>query len=281
MTFSLRRQALVFAFAFAAWCQICSAQDGDETPAAPMTITVGAGVVRNPDYEGGRQQRLNFFPIANLAYKTDVGVLTLGGDASAPSNSTPLIAWTVAKPDRYSASLLIDYDGGRRDDRRGTALRSGSPHLQGLGNLGGTLEYGASGSYTVGFATANLTARTAPSRQGHGGTILDFSVDLAMPIDDRLTITASPSATWVSSRYMRRYFGVTPAQSAASGFSTYAPDGGVKSYGLTVSANFQATKHWIVAGNLAASRLSGQAGSSPIVERRNSLSPSVGVAYSW
>ena len=153
--------------------------------------------------------------------------------------------------------------------------------MRGLGNLSGTLQYGVFAAYTVGFATTNLAARKAPSGRGHGGTIVDLSVDLALPINKQLTFTASPSLTWVSKQTMRSYFGVTPAQSGASGFRVYTPDDGVKSYGLTLSANFQATKHWLVVANLAASRLTGQAAASPIVERRNTFSPSLGLAYSW
>lgn len=261
--------------------QACVAEDGDKIASAPIAFNLGVGVTRSPDYEGAAKQRLNNFPVVSVLYKTDAGVFMIGGDASAPANNTPLFSWTLADPQHYSAGLSIDYDGGRRDDRRGTALRSGSPHLRGLGNLAGTIEYGAFGSYTIGIATPDLALRTAPSGQGHGGTIVDLSVDLAIPIDKTLTVTASPIVTWVSSRYMQRYFGVTPTQSAASGFRAYAPEGGIKSYGLAISANLQVTKHWVVVGNLAASRLRGQASASPIVERRNSISPSLGFAYSW
>ena len=268
-------------FALSGCFQADIAQGADESAPAPTSINLGVGVTRSADYEGGRSQSLNVFPVANVTYKTDVGIFMLGGDASAPSNNIPLASWTIANPSHYAAGLTVDFDGGRRDDRRGTALRSGSPRLRGLGNLAGTLEYGVFGSYTVGVATPNLAVRTAPSSQGHGGTIVDLSVDLALPVKQRLTLTASPTVTWVSDRYMRRYFGVTPAQSAASGFRTYRPDGGVKSYGVAITANFQVTKHWIVVGNLVGSRLRGEAGASPIVERRNSVSPSLGVAYSW
>lgn len=267
--------------ALCAGCPADAAQAADENLAPPLAISLGAGVARIPDYEGGRKQHSSVFPIINTTWKTDYGVLMLGGDASAPNNSIPLLSLAIADPEHFVAGVTLDYDGGRRDDRSGTAFRSGSPRLHGLGNLSGTLQYGVFGAYTVGFATANLAVRKAPSGRGHGGTIADLSVELALRIDKQLTFTASPTLTWVSMQTMRSYFGVTPAQAAASGFRAYMPDDGLKSYGMTLTANVQATKHWIFAANLAASRLSGQAAASPIVERRNIISPSLGLAYGW
>ena len=263
--------ASCFSFAFAA----------TEVTAPPLTITLGAGAARLPDYEGAQTKRSQIYPIANARLTTEYGVFTVGGDTSPPGNDIPLFSWAIGDPKHFIAALFIDYDGGRRDDRGRGGLHAGSPRLRGLGNLSGTLEYGVFGSYTYGIFTTNLDARTAPSSQGHGGTIADFSVDIAIPIDAKLVLTASPSVSWASQRYLRRYFGVTPAQSAASGFATYAPDAGSKNAGLTISANYQLDKHWLAVANLAASRLLGSAANSPIVERKTFISPSVGVAYSW
>jgi outer membrane scaffolding protein for murein synthesis (MipA/OmpV family) len=258
-----------------------AAQPADENASTPLTISLGAGAARIPDYEGAREQHSSVFPIVNATYKTPYGIFVIGGDASEPNNNTPVLSWAMGYPDHILAGLSIDYDGGRRNDRKGTALRSGSPRLRGLGNLPGTLQYGVFNAYTVGFATANFAVRKAPRDRGHGGTIVDLSVDLSVPINKRLTFTVSPSQTWVSKQYMRSYFGVTSAQSAASGFRAYTPNDSVKSYGLAPSTNFQVTEHWLLVANLAASRLTRQAGASPIVERRNTFSPSLGLAYCW
>ena len=249
--------------------------------APPLTITLGAGAARLPDYEGARTQRSEIYPIVNARLTTEYGAFTVGGDTSPPGNNIPLFSWALGDPGHFLAAAFIDYDGGRRDDRGRSAFHAGSRRLRGLGNLSGTLEYGVFGSITSGVFTTNLDARTAPSSQGHGGTIADIAVDIAIRIDAKLELTASPSVSWASQRYLRRYFGVTPAQSAASGFATYTPDAGVKNAGLTISANYQVDKHWLAVANLAASRLLGSAANSPIVERRTSISPSIGVAYRW
>ena len=252
-----------------------------EESSNPLSITLGAGAARLADYEGGRAQRAEVFPIVNASLKTDHGLLTLGGDASPPTNNIALLSWAVADPDRFVAAVLIDYDGGRRDDRSRTALHAGSPRLRGLGNLAGTLEYGVFGSYTVGIFVPNLDLRTALGGRGHGGTIVDFSIDIVVPLDEKTSITVSPSSTWASEKYMRSYFGITQAQSTASGFSLYKPAGGLKNIGLTISANHKITKHWLAVVNIAALRLVGNAAGSPIVERTISFSPSAGAAYTW
>ena len=276
-----RRAQIVISISVSALCAAARGQTLSQEPPKPLTFTLGAGAARVADYEGAKNRQAEAFPIINARLITDVGVVSIGGDASAPGAATPLLTWAVGDGKEFVAGWSVTYDGGRRDDRHRTAFKAGSPRLHGLGNLSGTLEYGLFAAYTAGYLTLNLDARTAPRGRGHGGTLLDASVDFALPLSGKTSMTASPGITLASDGYTRRYFGVTAEQSAASGFSRYDPKGGLKNLSLSIAVNSRFDSHWSAFAGVAASRLLGDAGRSPIVERKTSISPSAGVAYNW
>lgn len=277
----LRAAQIAVAIGVAASCVAARGQALAQEAAAPLTFTLGTGVARVADYEGAKQQRTGVFPIVGAQLATDIGVWGIGGGASAPGATTPLLSWAVGDGKDFVAGWSLTYDGGRRDDRHRTAFESGSPRLRGLGNLPGTLEYGLFGAYTMRHLTFNLDARTAPRGRGHGGSLLDASVDFNLPLDGKTSVTASPGLTWASDRYTRRYFGVTAQQSAASGFARYDPKGGLKNFSFSVAVNSRLGSHWSAFAGVTASRLLGDAARSPIVQRRTSLSPNAGIAYDW
>jgi outer membrane protein len=65
---------------------------------------------------------------------------------------------------------------------------------------------------------------------------------------------------------MRRVFGVSPAQAAASGYPVYAAHGGSTAFGLGFSASRFMTQHWLINMDLAWNRLRGSAADSPITQ---------------
>lgn len=277
----VRTAQILMIMGIAALCAAARGQALAQEPPAPLTFTLGAGAARVADYEGAKRQQTVAFPIIGARLVTDVGVFGIGGDASAPGATTPLLTWAVGDGKKFVAGWSVTYDGGRRDDRHRTAFESGSPRLRGLGNLPGTLEYGLFGAYTARYLTFNLDARTAPRGRGHGGSLIDASVDFNFPLNGKTSITASPGLTWASDRYTRRYFGVTAQQSAASGFARYDPKGGLKNFSFSVAVNSRFDAHWSAFAGVTASRLLGDAARSPIVQRRTSLSPNAGIAYNW
>jgi len=253
----------------------------DESPHPPDDPNnLGLAIAREPDYEGSAHRRVDVVPIVNVNFQYDAGTLTLGGDGVGQPNTTPLVAWsTPGAP--YALSALVDYDGGRRDDRSGSALRSGSARLRGLGDLAGTFEYGLAASYDIGVFSAALGYRQAPNGHGHAGARVDLGIDVTLPVDERLAFVITPAATWASTRFMRSYFGVDTDQAARSVFRPYPVGAGLKNYGLTLAGSYAFLRHWSAIVEVAATRLGPRAADSPIVERVVSVIPTAGVACRW
>ena len=77
---------------------------------------------------------------------------------------------------------------------------------------------------------------------------------------------------------MQAYFGVTPAQSQASGFRAYTPKAGVRKFDLSVNTEYALTQDWKLQGSLLLTQLTGDAADSPLVKRKSNPSLAVGVA---
>lgn len=62
----------------------------------------------------------------------------------------------------------------------------------------------------------------------HGGWTAGANVFGAYPVLRWLTLVGGGGATYGSESYMTEYFGVTPADTQASGLRTYRPDAGIR-----------------------------------------------------
>jgi outer membrane protein len=134
-----------------------------------------------------------------------------------------------------------------------------------MGNVGTALELGAFVSYTFpGGSRVRLRARHDVI-SGHGGAIA--TADYLVPLlrTNRVTLGAIVAGTWASGAYMRSYFGVNAAQSAASGYPIFNATSGFKDVNTGLNAIYMIAQQWSVVGNVSYKRLIGQAADSPIV----------------
>jgi len=58
---------------------------------------------------------------------------------------------------------------------------------------------------------------------------------------ERLTLSAGPGFTWANGPYMRTFFGVSAAQSAASGLPPFEPGSGVDTIRFSLGAHYHLT----------------------------------------
>lgn len=177
------------------------------------------------------------------------------------------------------ASAALSYDPGRSDTNR--YGRPGSDHLKGMGTVKGSLL----GVFTVGgkligdtTGSATLEVPITNRERGWSGHI-----DVAAPVvgwgSDNITV--SPSLHFGSSKYMQTYFGVTPQQSANSGFAEYSARSGLQAATLTVAWTHTFSRHWAVQTAVGASRLLGNAAKSPIVQNKQGYFGGTGLVYTF
>ena len=83
---------------------------------------------------------------------------------------------------------------------------------------------------------------------------------------------------------MRSFFGVTPAQAAASGYPVYTPSSGFKDVTLSLNGNYRIATQWSLVANVSYERLLADAADIPLVRiagTPNQQTYSLFVVYSF
>lgn len=249
-------------------CSTAHAQDGAEGPppgwvGPPPGWSGGLllGAARAPLFEGSRASRSQPVLGAEITYRSaSLGSVAMGSRG---------LQWTVVQRPEFSAGVGLAVDPGRIDngERKLTPLgyRPGSDSLRGLGEIRATPVLRAFGSHTLG--SVSLTSAARRGTGSHEGSQIDLGLSLPWKIGRHATLSIAPSATWADRRYMQAFFGVTPAQSAASGYTVFEAGAGLKSSQLVLDFDMALSRYWYVNAVLQAKRLQGDAADSPIVQK--------------
>jgi outer membrane protein len=156
--------------------------------------------------------------------------------------------------------------------------------LRGLGDVGWTLEAGAFAEYwPVRWLRGRVELRQGIG--GHTGLVSDLAADLVMPVTPQLTLSGGPRLMLASAAATSPYFGITPAQSAASGLPVYtAGGGGLHAFGAGSQARYEWSPQWATHMFIEYQRLAGDAANSPLVVQRGSrdqIQVGIGATYSF
>jgi outer membrane scaffolding protein for murein synthesis (MipA/OmpV family) len=117
---------------------------------------------------------------------------------------------------------------------------------------------------------------------GANGTVGDVGIYMPLPgSGKKFVMFAGPSITLATHRYLQGEFGVTPAQSLASGHPAFDPHSGTDAVGVGFSATRFLTDHWLLNLDSALNRLKGPPDVSPITERRTQRVLALSINYLW
>ncbi|TDY38320.1 outer membrane scaffolding protein for murein synthesis (MipA/OmpV family) [Paraburkholderia rhizosphaerae] len=213
---------------------------------------VGAGMTFEPRYDGSSRYHILAGPSLDIRYK-DLAFLSTGEGLGV----------NVLQGENWRTSVALVYDLGRRghDDPQ---------HLNGLGNINPAPEIKLAAEYVI-SKDFPLTFRTAITRSigGSNGWIADVGAYMPLPgSSESFYWFAGPSVSFADSTYMNSWFGVNPAQSAASGLRQYDASAGLKSAGFGVTMIWFVNKHWFVTADGAIKRLLGSAAGSPVIQTK-------------
>lgn len=173
---------------------------------------------------------------------------------------------------------VVRVQGGRyySDDRR----------LVGLRKINWSVEPGFFVEYfPVSFIRARAELRYALN--GAEGLVGNAGIDFIAPID-RLTLSVGPRIGFGDANYVRRYFGVTPAEAAANVVipAAYRPGADVTGVGVLAAASYQWNDTWGTTVYGGYNRLIGDAGRSPITRLIGSrdqwtFGASISYSFNW
>ncbi len=198
-------------------------------PPAPKNWTLGIGLapIVAPVWQGSRDHGLSVFPDLRLNYKDSLFL-------SVPDG----LGWNAVNQDGWKIGPLAKLRFGRRENTGGSPflITGGSDALRGMGNVGVAGEFGGFAQKTLAAGKLRLRAEVRQGTGGHDGVVADTLVSWS-DRNARATLlwSAAIRATWADSDYSNVYFGVTPAQAAATGLPAFRTGSGLISAGITGS----------------------------------------------
>ncbi len=218
-----------------------------------------------PVYDGSRAYRLQGGPVLNIQYR-DIAFVSTGEG----------IGYNFLRGDHYRVGAAISYDLGRR-------VKDDITNLHGMGDISPAPAAKLFASLVL-SRKFPLILRTDVRQLvgGANGTVGDVGVYMPLPgSSKKFVMFAGPSITLATHRYLQSEFGVTPAQSLASGHPAFDPHAGTAAVGVGFSATRFLTDHWLLNLDSALSRLKGSSDVSPIPERRTQRVLVLSASYLW
>ena len=207
----------------------------------------GVGVSVAPRFEGSGDYKARVFPKFSIRYKNLVAL-----------NNTRMRVFAIHS-EKFVTGVQARYRFGRDEDA--------SPDLAGLGNVSDSFEVGGFAEWRPGWAIIGLEVGQDVAG-GHHGMLAAVYVGSQVPLGGGFYLQGGVQATWASGNYMQRNFGVTAAQSVASGLPEFDAGSGIKDVAGRVGVRFTGWKHWDFSTYVAYSRLMSDAAVNPLVRLR-------------
>jgi outer membrane scaffolding protein for murein synthesis (MipA/OmpV family) len=215
-------------------------------------LTVGATGMVAPDFEGAKDLMFRVSPIVSLGKAGPEARFTSRND-----NISLSLFDNGAVRAGPTGKILLGRDEDDADDLAGLdPVRWG-------GEIGGFAE----------FYPADWLRVRGEVRHGiraHEGIVADLSADAFQDVTPAIRISGGPRLSFASEDYFETYYGVSAAESVASGLSEYHPGSGVKSVGVGGAIDWKTTENVTTSLFGEYSRLLGPAADSSLVRERGS-----------
>lgn len=237
-------------------------------PPQGTTLTLGGGVGVAPRYSGSDENRVSTALVLDYSMRNGFFVSSTRGLGYGNSLGN------------FDYSAALSYRTGRKDHNVDSdTMSDGSDHLRGMGNVKGS----ALGVVGLGYKLTNwLSAQVqaeVPFSQRDNGAALHFGIVSPLYHSPKNSVTLGLTSSWGTNDYMQTYYGVSAAQSAASGFRQYHAGSGIYACSLNLDWTHNFTESWSVVADAGYTQLAGDARNSPIVQRKASPTGSLTVTY--
>jgi len=233
------------------------------SPSIPKWTTfAGLSADYGPRFDGSRDNHWQGGPSIDIRYR-DIAFLSTGEGLGV----------NLLRDKNYRAGAALVFDLGRRADE--------ADHTRGLGNLSAAPELKVFGEYMI--FPVMLRADVRRAFGGHDGWVTDLSTYMPVYGNDKKNffVFLGPSVSLADDRYMSRVFGVTPTQSAQSGYAQYTAHAGLKSVSLGSSVTWLITDHWLMNFLASGQRMLGDAAGSPLTLDRMQYGTAITVGYTF
>lgn len=223
---------------------------------------VGLGLVAGTQYRGSDQRKNAVFPLVDYQWANGWFAGTGNGVGYNFSKRSDL---------QYGARLTADF--GRK--------ASDSASLNGMGDVDAKPELGAFLNYSVSPNVTITSSLRAGSAQDAAGVLLDLGAVYSVVVAPQWRLATGVATTVANANYMQSYFGVTPTQSANSGYVPYTPSAGIRDVRANLSANYRWDARTSITTGVSFSGLSDDAKKSPLVRQSETTSLILALSYAF
>lgn len=229
-------------------------------------VVTGVAAEDLPVYDGSRAYRVQGGLVVNIQYH-DIAFASTGDG----------IGYNFLRGDHYQVGIGLTYDFGRH-------MKDDLTNLRGMGDIGAAPVGKLFASYVLSRKFPMILRVDARQFMGGAqGLVGDAGVYIPLPgSSKKFVMFAGPSITMATTHYLQTLYGVTPAQSAASGHPVYViPHAGTSAAGVGFSATRFVTDHFLINLDAAINQIRGSPAHSPLVETHTQRVVALSVAYNW
>lgn len=261
------RAAAFIAASFAVAAPAAHAQAFDAVRLRPAASgqdsgAVGLVVLSGARYMGSDERRLRALPV--LDYQWGNGWF---------AGFTNGVGYNFSTSPGMQYGLRVTADLGRKESR--------SIALNGMGDIDPSAEFGGFFNYSILPGLSLTSSLRYGSGDDHKGLVADLGAGYSMAIAPQWRLSIGAGLTATNADYMQSYFGVTPAQSATSGYGIYTPKAGLRDVRTSAALSYQISRDFTLTGGISASTLLGDAADSPLTRQKSTINGLMAVTYSF
>ncbi len=251
---------------------VWSAQEG-EGP-APARVEGAIGLIGNwhPEYSGAAKHTFGLVPAGFIRWGrftiSGAGGFTTRQDSNEVERG---LAASLIERDRLRVNLALRFDNGRRT--------SDSLSLAAMDDIKRTVRARLLVRWQP-DEVWTLSASSSVDVLGRGGGFWgDVGASREWRLSPRSRLQAGLVLNYAGDSYLQTWYGVSPEQSARSGYPVFSPGEGLRdlALGLTVRTDFN--PRWSGFVSAGASRLVGSTVDSPLVQRPSAWTLGSGLAW--
>ena len=226
---------------------------------------------RGPEYLGASDDGQSLRPGFYLRWGR-VSVSSSGGWAALRQDAELRgLGLDLLRSDRLRLSLGLRVDSGRDEDS--------SPALAGMGDVKRTVRVRLGATWTFAPDWQLGAGWTVDAFNRGGGNLLETKLEHDWQLSSRLNLTTGATLNLGGPRYMQTYFGVTPEQSARTGYRQYKPGTGLRDAQVYATLRAQIGDDWVGLLGLGFNRLLDGAADSPLTRRRSAYTLTTGIGW--
>ena len=227
---------------------------------------IGAGARLRPAYDGADNSRVDAIPYLrlygeNFFARTTQGILEGG--------------WRTKPFGGVTFGTQLSYEEGRQASESSFLSQH---HFQDL-DPSVAIGVHAEGDWNAGPIPLNALLRLRTNVDSDNGTQADLRATAGVLDWHGVHAGLFGQLTWGDGKSTRRFYGITPSQSAATGLAAYDAGAGARFTQLGLVGDVNIARHWIGLWGVAWQRLQGDAANSPITQERNNWYANAGIAY--